>query len=793
MRQDQLEKARAARWRQDGNALVTLDDAERWLAETPLCLYLPRRAHLPVPAPSFVEAVAGAADATPNPERLAAAAEMLGRLVASGAVVALSLFGAPAGVAGEQPDFLATPEALPFLYALQPERNPKRAPSTVGSARVSPLAAEAYKTLERDGAQTAIELRERLGREVTEAAVLRALSELWHTMRAVPVPATAGDLDLARGAHWELLAARHRHELIMGSTQAQTTALAMLVSFYLRSAVAATGEEVELFLSPVSSRARIRDVVHGLTATRQLGEFSLGGAAQLYVEGTLPEIAEEVVIAEDAGLEENQPSFVEAAADASPASAPIFKRPASARTARPAFGKPRPAFGDRVRTAASGARGHSASGERPPRREGGYSKPAEGEFGRRSEAARGAGSRSERPASDRPRTSGPRSFAGGSDRQRSGGPRTDRPRSERPPRTNRLTSSGQPRRPGGGFRKAASQAAGARPPLRSSADAPRPRPAGDRPFRKPFAAGADRPFKKPYAERSGAPATDRPFKKPYAPRESGSTGAPFKKAYAARPERATGDRPFKKPYAARGARPDRPAGERAFKKPYAPRGDRPQGDRPFKKPYAPRGERPAGDGPFKKPYAPRPERAEAGGPPRRAYSPRPAGAGGRAPGGAGARPAFSKRPGTAAAGPGRTGAGRPAGAARPGGFAKPGGSARPGGFNKAGGFSKPGGRPSLGKAAGFSKPGFSKPGFSKPGFSKPGAAGKRFSPPRPGGTGGARGPSAGTGRARPSGARSGGPAASRPRSAGGASGAGRPGGFSPPRRKPKAPGAGDEG
>jgi 23S rRNA pseudouridine2605 synthase len=739
MRQDQLEKARAARWRQDGNALVTLDDAELWLKETPLCLYLPRRTHLPVPAPSFVEAVAGAQDATPNAERLAAAAEMLGRLVASGAVTALSLFGAPAGIAGEQPDFLATPEALSFLYALQPDRNPKRAPSTTGTGRVSPLAAEAYKTLERDGAQTAIELRERLGREVTEAAVLRALSELWHTMRAVPVPATAADLDLARGAHWELLAARHRRELNTGSTLSQTTALAHLVSFYLQSAVAATGEEVEMFLSPVSSRARIRDVLRGLTTTRQLGEFSLGGNAQLYVEGTLPEIVEEepLAIGEDAGLEQNEPSFVEAAQ-----LDPRAERPAAARP-----GSRKPAFGDRPRTSfaargrAAGAGTGRGAGDRPPRREGGFRKAASGEFGRRSETGRGV---------SREAGEGPRSAA----------PRSDRPRSERPSRTNRFTSSGQPRRPGGGFRRDAAGAsagpdraagagrgAGARPPFRSAEGSRPPRPAGDRPFRKPFA---------PSGERSETSGTDRPFKKPY----------------AARAERtAAGDRPFKKPFAPRG---ERPAGDRPFKKPYAARGERPAGgERPYKKPFAAR-EGASADRPARRsfPPRPRPEGAEGDRPARRPYTPRPAAGGsqetrGRAPG---ARPGVS----------------------------------RPG-------FSKPGGKPA------FGKPGFSKPGFSK--TARP--AGKRFEGARPAGPGagaragsGAGGPGAparprptGT---RPTGARSsaprsgaprpgaagrGGPASGRPRPGGSPRGAARPGGFSPPRRKPRAPGAGvgDEG
>ena len=349
MRQDQLEQARRTRWRQDGNALLTLDDAERWLAETPLCLYLPRRQHLPVSAPTFVEAIAGHADATPAPEHIAAAEQMLARLIASGAVIALNLFGAAPGIGvssfvGEHPDFLATPEALPYLYALQPERNPKREPSTAGNSRVSPLAAETWKLLERDGALTTIELRSRLGREVTEAAVLRSLAELWHTMRVVPVPAE----NPQEGAHWELLSARHRRELNVGSTQSQTTALSILVSFYLQSAVSATAEEVEIFLSPVASRSRIRDVVHGLFTTRQLASFSLAGNEQFYVEGTLPEVAEEepavalaAPIGEDAGLEQNEPSLIEAAATGPELRSPDRERPATPRRS------PRPAFGDR--------------------------------------------------------------------------------------------------------------------------------------------------------------------------------------------------------------------------------------------------------------------------------------------------------------------------------------------------------------------------------------------------------------------------------------------------------------
>lgn len=202
MRLEPLQKARLERWRQNSNPLLTLDDAEQWLGEQPLCMYLPRRAHLPVPAPSFAEAVEGKADATPGPAVLGEAGKLLARLVASGAVVPLSLFGTGGG---ETPDFLATPEALSYIYALQTERNPKKAPSTAGTGRVSPLAADVWEVLEREGALTAVELREKLGREVTEAAVLRSLGELWHGMRVMPVPSEGGE-----SAHWELLNARHR-------------------------------------------------------------------------------------------------------------------------------------------------------------------------------------------------------------------------------------------------------------------------------------------------------------------------------------------------------------------------------------------------------------------------------------------------------------------------------------------------------------------------------------------------------------------------------------------------------
>ena len=91
MTAEQLQAARAAHWRQNQQPILTLDDAQSWLEQHPLCLYLPRRAQLPAPAPSFVEACMGSAQATPGPAALEQAHALLTRLVASGKVVALNL------------------------------------------------------------------------------------------------------------------------------------------------------------------------------------------------------------------------------------------------------------------------------------------------------------------------------------------------------------------------------------------------------------------------------------------------------------------------------------------------------------------------------------------------------------------------------------------------------------------------------------------------------------------------------------------------------------------------------
>jgi len=91
-----IEASRAERMRLNGNGALTFEDARTWIEETGLCLFLPRRQFSSSIAPSFVEAIAGQRDATPDPSRIAVAEDLLVRLETDGVAVRLNLLGLPA-------------------------------------------------------------------------------------------------------------------------------------------------------------------------------------------------------------------------------------------------------------------------------------------------------------------------------------------------------------------------------------------------------------------------------------------------------------------------------------------------------------------------------------------------------------------------------------------------------------------------------------------------------------------------------------------------------------------------
>jgi hypothetical protein len=278
---EQLEASRAERMRQNGAGALTFEDARTWIEETGLCLFLPRKQFAAFIAPSFVEAVAGERNSTPGVRAIAQAEELLVRLEREGVAVRLNLQGQP----GEQPDFVVASWVLPYVYALRGDRDWRRIPQLTGSRAVSPLAIQAYKLLEA-GDATIPQLKHALSREVTESAVLRAITELWQQLRIIPVFSAPN-----RAPQWQLLRVRFQKAIAEGASTSQVTAISVLASIYLQAVIAATMEEVEMFLAPLTARSKVREVLRGLVATRQVHTISMGHAPHFYVAGTLPEFS----------------------------------------------------------------------------------------------------------------------------------------------------------------------------------------------------------------------------------------------------------------------------------------------------------------------------------------------------------------------------------------------------------------------------------------------------------------------------------------------------------------------
>jgi 23S rRNA pseudouridine2605 synthase len=506
LNQQQLQVARAALWRHS-NPLVTFDDAAAWLDEVGLCLFLPRPAQLPAPAPSFAEAVIGTPSAAPPPQAIRQATELATRLTAAGRAIPLNLLG----TISDQPDFLITPDVLPWVAAIRGDRQWKSAPA----GRTAPIVVRTWAMLDEHGPRTAVEIRQLLGRELTEAAVLRALIELWTTIRAAP---TYADGEPTR---WSLLKTNYTPQLTTAANTALPTALSALLSIYLRSAVAATAEEAEIFLSPLTARSRIREVLHGMTAARRFGSLSLGSHTLLFVEGSLPETpaAEPAAEAEPAGQTSAPPP---APRRERPMPRPPFRRePAPRRDfsdKRPPFrdrSGPRPSFKQR----AERPRGR----EFPPRREDrppfGGNRPA-AKFPPREERPRfqRRDDTSERPRrEDRPGAKFPprrdnRPWQ--KDRGKSWAKPGDRRREGAPPRFNqgdqRESGFAPRRKPFGGkptfAGKPKFQGVSERGPRNERRDAQGPdarRPGGGRPFTKrPFTKGnfRSRPPQKPRSD-----------------------------------------------------------------------------------------------------------------------------------------------------------------------------------------------------------------------------------------------------------------------------------------------------
>jgi 23S rRNA pseudouridine2605 synthase len=285
---DQLAAARLAHWHHNADPILTINMLRDWLNTSGLVLFTPRAAQLPAPAPSFVEATLGTPNAAPSLADTEQSRSLLSRLIQDGGAIPLNLLGNPTGIGTEAPDFIVSPLAFPYIFTLRGDKAWKQPPTTSGATKVSPLALNTYTLLaehakEAQPGLSAYDLATQLGKEVTETAVLRALTELWQHLRVLPVPQSDGAPTL-----WELISTRFTKQIKAGANAGQPTALSALISLYLGQAIVASEEEIEIFLSPVAARSRIRDVIHALLSARQLETVAVEGRTVLHVAGELP-------------------------------------------------------------------------------------------------------------------------------------------------------------------------------------------------------------------------------------------------------------------------------------------------------------------------------------------------------------------------------------------------------------------------------------------------------------------------------------------------------------------------
>ncbi|MEO6909656.1 MAG: hypothetical protein ABI158_01880 [Edaphobacter sp.] len=638
---DQLAAARLTHWHQNAEPILTINMLRDWVNASGLVLYTPRAQQIPSPAPSFVEAILGTPNAAPTLAETDEPRGLLARLIADGGGIPLNLLGSPTGAGTEVPDFIVSTLAFSYIFTLRGDKAWKQPPTTSGAGKVSPLALAAYNLLTERGKDSepglsAYDLATQLGKEVTESAVLRALTELWQHLRVIPIPQPDGAATL-----WELTTTRFTKQIKAGANAGQPTALSALISLYLGQAIVAAEDDIETFLSPVAARSRIRDVIHALMSARQLETVAVEGRTVLHVNGDLPEFlavavpapeeTDAVAVTTEVEGETEAPGRIKkfvpkprkvgtgyvtrpGAKPYSSENSPRERRPftrESNRPDRPSFTKPwEEEKADRLAASRAPSVVHDEGGDtsapvdnvqdaprtytRKPSFDREGKRPA---FGSRPAFGKKPGYGNKPAYGGKPRFGSDRpSFS-----SRPPFPRDNESGDARPPRKT-FSKPGTFDRKREGFAGKSFDRGDSRPPRRDFGDSrpPRrdfaPRPAGEgdsRPPRRDFSDsrpprrdfGDSRPPRREFTPRSGGEGDSRPPRRTFGdkpsfggPRQPGSSAPRPPREGGGGPSRFGGKPSFSRDRDDRGGRGERPSGP-PFRKFDAPRGDRPA--RPF--------------------------------------------------------------------------------------------------------------------------------------------------------------------------------------------------------------------
>jgi hypothetical protein len=274
MTEAELQQLRREKWRLDGRAVRTIDDARDFLDTVGFCLLYPERQ--PVLVPTFLGAYAGSDDRLPMRQhsfadpRAQEATELMVRLLRQKAAFEAKLFG--------ENVFLVAAGVFPYFYGLVGDRDPRHLPKPDARPAYSPLASDTFEVIRQHGPISKRPLRDAVGGAPSPAALDRALGELWSRLRITRV-----DYNAEEGAFWDVLyrwapeAVREGVQLSVGE------ALSALISKYLDCVVAAEPGEVADFFGHLVSRSKVNDATKALIAARELEFAMIGEKSNLQV------------------------------------------------------------------------------------------------------------------------------------------------------------------------------------------------------------------------------------------------------------------------------------------------------------------------------------------------------------------------------------------------------------------------------------------------------------------------------------------------------------------------------
>jgi hypothetical protein len=275
MTDQELQQLRREKWRLDGKAIRTIEQARAFLEDVGFCLMYPKRPVLL--APTFIGAFVGSEDRLPGWQhafkdpRAAEATELMVRLLRERTAFEANLFD-------ENNGFLVAASVFPYFYALTGERNPKLAPKAGSRSPYSALACDAFELIRRDGPISKQKMQEGLGGSVSLAALDSALGELWSKLRITRV-----DYKASQGSVWDVLYRWAPEAVKEGVGLSVQEALTALLSKYLDCVIAIEPSDLEIFFGNFIARSKVKDAVNALLAARELSFVHVSGRSMLQI------------------------------------------------------------------------------------------------------------------------------------------------------------------------------------------------------------------------------------------------------------------------------------------------------------------------------------------------------------------------------------------------------------------------------------------------------------------------------------------------------------------------------